>query len=141
MKKTLCLLLLVLFCLLPVGCAKSPDAPIGFEVLPETVTPTGLTYRITRGAENWGFGDDYALEKQENGEWVAVPIVESDIELAFNAIEHVLDPGQQKDMTANWLLLYGELADGHYRMVKTFDNEENGSHDRITLYAEFDIRS
>ena len=141
MKRFFALLPLVLLCaLLLSGCRDS--APVGFEIVPGTVTSTGLTYRITRKAGSWEFGNAFTVDRQENGEWVPVPEIESDVEFAFNAIGYELTiPGASKDMTADWLLLYGELEPGHYRIAKRFDRKISAAREEITLYAEFDIPS
>ena len=129
---------LLLSALLLSGCGDS--APVGFKVLKDTVTPTGLTYRITRKAESWNFGDAFTVERQENGEWAPVPRVESEFEVVFNAIGYELTfPGASKDMTAGWSMLYGELEPGHYRIGKRFHRKGSAATEDITLYAEFDI--
>ena len=129
---------LLLSALLFSGCGDS--APVGFKVLKDTVTPTGLTYRITRKAESWDFGDAFTVERQENGEWAPVPRVESEFEVVFNAIGYELTfPGASKDMTAGWSMLYGELEPGHYRIGKRFHRKVSAATEDITLYAEFDI--
>ena len=131
---------LLLSALLLSGCGDS--APVGFKVLKNTVTPTGLTYRITRKAESWEFGNAFTVDRQENGEWVPVPEIESDVEFAFNAIGYELTiPGASKDMTAGWSMLYGDLEPGHYRIAKRFHRRVSAATDEITLYAEFDIPS
>ena len=136
------LFLLVSLVVLPAllsGCGDS--APVGFKVLKDTVTPTGLTYRITRKAESWEFGEAFTVDRQENGELVPVPRVESEFEVVFNAIGYELTiPGASKDMTAGWSMLYGELEPGHYRIGKRF-RQVSAAREEITLYAEFDIPS
>ena len=143
MKKTLCAILclsLLLLVLLP-GCQKGDDSPVGFEIVSGTVTPTGLTYRITQKNENWDFGDEFWLEKEDGEVWSSVPRVESDVEIVWNAIAYALDPGQSKDMNGGWSMLYGELEPGHYRIGKEFDHRVSAARETITLYAEFDIPS
>lgn len=145
MKANVRMILFLLVCLvvLPAllsGCGKAGSPPVGFEIVPGTVTPTGLTYRITRKAESWEFGEGFSVDRQENGEWVPVPPVESEIEFVFTAIGYELTiPGASKDMTAGWSMLYGELEPGHYRIAKRFHHKVSAAREEITLYAEFDI--
>ena len=136
-------LLVILSVFLFLGCEKADDSPIGFEIVPDTVTSTGLAYRITRRTESCTFGDDYTLEMQEKGEWLPVPYAETADMFGFNAVEHILsDSDKTTEMTADWSLLYGELRPGHYRIVKGFSyGQPNASGEKITLYAEFDIPS
>ena len=62
------------------------------------------------------------------------------MEYAFNAIGNELTvPGASKEMTADWVLLYGELEPGHYRIAKRFHRKVSAAREEITLYAEFDI--
>jgi hypothetical protein len=135
----LCLSLLLLF-LLP-GCKKADDSPVGFEIVPGTVTSTGLTYRITPHEEGWTFGTDFSLERLDNDEWVSVPEIETDTPLIFNAVGISADPGQTKEMSAGWELLYGALEPGHYRICKGFLHKISSAIEKTTLYAEFDIPS
>ncbi len=128
---------LLLSALLFSGCGDS--APVGFKVLKDTVTPTGLTYRITRKAESWDFGDEFWLEKQGGEAWSPVPRIESEVEIVWNAVAYALDPGQSKDMNAGWSMLYGELEPGHYRIGKRFHRKVSAATEDITLYAEFEI--
>ena len=136
-------LLLLLSLFLFLGCAKADESPVGFEIVPGTVTSTGLAYRITRRTEYCEFGYDYTLETLENGEWIPVPYAGTADIFAFNAVGLVIsEPDKTKEMTENWSLLYGELAPGHYRMVKGFSyGQTYASCEKTTLYAEFDIPS
>ena len=138
-KVLLLLVSLVVLSALLSGCGDS--APVGFKVLKDTVTPTGLTYRITQKNEGWTFGDEFWLEKQDGEAWNPVPRIESEAEIVWNAVEHVPDPGQSKDMSAGWAMLYGELEPGHYRIGKRFSRKVSAAQEEITLYAEFDIPS
>ena len=122
------------------GCKKADVPPVGFEIVPGSVTRTGLTCRITRGTESCTFGGDYALEREENGGWVPVPYADTADMFAFNAVEHVLaGPNVEKEISAGWELLYGALEDGHYRICKRFGYAVSAAEEEITLYAEFDV--
>ncbi len=131
--------LILLFSFLFSGCQKADVTPIGFEIVPGTVTPTGLTYRITQKNEGWTFGDEFWLEKQDGEAWSPVPRIESEVEIVWNAVAYALDPGQSKDMNGGWSMLYGELEPGHYRIGKRFHRKGSAATEDITLYAEFDI--
>ena len=143
MKKAVCRVLwlsLLLLVLYP-GCGKADDSPVEFEIVPGTVTPIGLMYRITPHEEGWTFGTDYSLERLDNGEWVSVPEIETDTPLVFNAVGISADPGQTKEMSAGWELLYGALEPGHYRICKGFHHKISAAVEKTMLYAEFDIPS
>ena len=143
-RRILCVLLLLILSVFPFpGCGKADDSPVKFEIVPGTVTSTGLAYRITRRTEYCTFGYDYTLETLENGEWIPVPYAETADMFAFDAVGLVItEPNKTKEMTADWSLLYGEPAPGHYRIVKRFSlGPPNASREWITLYAEFDLPS
>ena len=130
----------LLFCLALFACARGNDSPMEVTVLPESVTPTGLTYRVRRTGESWVFGDEYAIERLADGQDEPVPELGNNY--AFNAIGYLLDPDpplDSKEMSVDWTLLYGELPPGHYRIAKRFSPAKGGVQDEIVLYAEFEI--
>ena len=75
--------LVLLSVLLLSGCGKTDGGPVGFEIVPGTVTPPGLTYRITQKNEGWTFGDEFWLEKRDGEAWNPVPRIESEVEIAM----------------------------------------------------------
>ena len=140
-RKWICVLLALLLCLAAAGCARGDRPPVELTVVPESVTPTGLTYRVRQtAATSWEFGYDYTLEKREGDGWTAVPYAETAGEYAFNAVG-LLTPenGDAKEFGADWSMLYGELVPGRYRIGKSFDPPHGSGLERITLYAEFEI--
>jgi hypothetical protein len=143
MKNRALMLLALLLALLTLlsACARGNDGPMEVTVLPESVTPTGLTYRVRRTGESWVFGDEYAIERLVDGQYEPVPELGNNY--AFNAIGYVLNPDpplDSKEMSANWTLMYGELPPGQYRIAKRFLPPKGSGQDELVLYAEFEIK-
>ena len=80
-----------------------------------------LEYRNDSGIE-FTYGEDFTLQKLYD-EWYGIPTASNAI---FHSLLYILNPGDERQIKCN-LFMYGELEDGHYRIVK--DN----------LCAEFDI--
>ena len=140
MKKQFCILFAMLFCLSAFGCGSKgeSDGPILFTVDPDSVTPEGLTYRIegTPDAEGWMFGEDFVLEQQAQGGWTAVPLLDPDMNYAFNAVGIPVFPGQSREYELGWTWLYGALPAGQYRLGKGFSGPGEKP---FTLWVEFGI--
>lgn len=95
------------------------------------------------------FGEDFSLEMldQETKEWTYVPIV-VDGEWGFESIGLPVSSQETRDWTVDWTWLYGELAPGHYRIVKGILSEAKaegmrtegtGPYVKYTLSKEFEI--
>ena len=80
-----------------------------------------LEYRNDSGIE-FTYGEDFTLQKLYD-EWYGIPTASNAI---FHSLLYILNPGDERQIKCN-LFMYGELEDGHYRIVKD------------DLCAEFDI--
>lgn len=80
-----------------------------------------LEYRNDSGIE-FTYGEDFTLQKLYD-EWYEIPTA---INAFFNLPLYWVNPGDERQTKCN-LFMYGELEDGHYRIVKD------------DLCAEFDI--
>lgn len=108
---------------------------VTIEVLKDTVTKEKAEILITDKNENcYGWGEDFRLQKKENGNWEDLKMVSD--RLAFNALAYLPDENQQLKMTVNYAEYYGNLENGIYRIVKPVYDREY-----IDLYSdEFEIK-
>jgi len=123
--------------------APSPTPPpasaeeLGIGMSAENVTATGLTLVLERIGEGplCMTGTPFHLERQLDDRWVEVERIpyEGEGVLAWEDIGWLFpdEVGGRYEHPVSWRLLYGELAPGQYRMVKTADS--------AVLYAEFEI--
>ena len=128
----------------PLGDISSlvPDVPpnITMEVVPDTVTPTGLTLSMEiRNTELIsGNLNDFHLEYFQDGQWY---IIETG--LFNNTTEAMIFSGGQRTFNIHWSQIYGTLPAGHYRFVKSFTtvvpDGDTGPSQSLHLTAEFDI--
>ena len=97
-----------------------------------TMTQTGgyIQFRLI-------YGDDYCIQKLENGQWVNVEPVSSHI---VRSIAYTVPQNDSVSWNINWSGLYGSLEPGMYRFCKTItDSYAPGDSDNVTFYAEFEI--
>ena len=73
--------------------------------------------------EVFTYGEEYSLQKYID-DWYAIPMAKSNY--GFNDILNILNPGKSRQIKC-YLTMYGDLEDGHYRIVKG------------DMCAEFDI--
>lgn len=90
----------------------------------ETVSPEGITYIVDNQSEtDLNFGQDYSLQKEEKGKWYqlspANPVAVT-LELLW------VPAGGTETLEVNWDVAYGKLPAGHYRILKSFADNENG---------------
>ena len=83
------------------------------------------------------YGDDFAIEVLKDGKWEKAPIpIEGNY--GFNAIAHIIKPGDKTEEEISWEWLYGELAPGEYRIGKSVsDHIESGNSNNYRIYAHF----
>ncbi len=91
-------------------------------------------FKITNlGESDYTFGEEYAIEKYEDGTWYTISFNDS---IAFPAIEHTIGPNKSNEFSISLDVLKHELTQGKYRVVKkfySFDNTES------TVAAEFEL--
>lgn len=90
----------------------------------ETVSAEGITYTVDNQSEtDLNFGQDYSLQKEEKGKWYqlspANPVAVT-LELLW------VPAGGTETLEVNWDVAYGKLPAGHYRILKSFADNENG---------------
>ncbi|MBD5098241.1 MAG: hypothetical protein HDT35_01605 [Clostridiales bacterium] len=119
----------------------APDFPVlaggdvWMEVLPGTVTPTGLTYQIhNETGRQLMYGEPYGLQVEDGGIWRGV---DTSVRVAFPSIGYILKGNASASKAIGWSHAYGELPPGHYRVTTKVTLEPE--REDITLAAEFEI--
>ena len=113
----------------------------GITLKAENVSPDGAKITMTQTGGYIQFrlmyGDDYHIEKNENGQWVNVESISSHI---VRSIAYTVPQNDSVSWNINWAGLYGSLEPGMYRFCKTItDSFAPGDSDSVTFYAEFEI--
>ena len=164
MKRLLCVCVAALLSLtLLAGCGQAPPADETPEVPTFTTRPaqpeiaSGVTITTQEeiypvGVEEimvtWHnstaydamFGEDYALQRWNGSEWVAMEhVIEN---LAIRSIGFPLAPGATREHTYRVGFAYGPLQAGRYRIAASFHFDKDipiGPDDSHQIYAEFEI--
>ncbi len=104
-----------------------------------TASAAGLTVVLeNRSNSECIYSEFFALEEKINGRWYQVPIAIDNY--GFNSIGYDLAPGEQREWTADWGWLYGDLGPGEYRIVKDIlDFQGTGNYETHFLAAEFSL--
>lgn len=112
---------------------------ISMSVQMDSVTKKGAAITLlNKSDKDYQYGDQYYLQKHEDGRWYDVPYVIEDF--GFNDIAYGLEKNNKSEFKVDWNWLYGELEPGEYRIVKDImDFRDTGDYDVYTLTAEFII--
>ncbi|MBS5934216.1 MAG: hypothetical protein KIC94_15260 [Clostridiales bacterium] len=112
---------------------------ISMSVQMDSVTKKGAVITLlNKSDKDYQYGDQYYLQKHEDGRWYDVPYVIENY--GFNDIAYGLEKNNKSEFKVDWNWLYGELEPGEYRIVKDImDFRDTGDYDVYTLTAEFII--
>ncbi|MDE5932734.1 MAG: hypothetical protein K2H40_09695, partial [Lachnospiraceae bacterium] len=99
------------------------------------VTPEGVSLEISNQSDKEiTFGDDYELQVWQDGSWYRVDYIIDN--WAFNAIGYETGPEGAKDsplcLDVKWSYFHGILPEGHYRITKTANAQENN---KLVVYC------
>lgn len=125
------------------GDSEASADPMGITLRAESVTPTGMILVCMQVGDGptgeLQTGSWFALQqKDEQGEWVDVPVLLEDV--AFTDEAYMIYTNGATEWEVNWEYLYGELPAGEYRIAKKInDFRGTGDYDTYTYYAEFTI--
>jgi len=107
-------------------------------IKPEGVSRTGATATFVWQTEqdvDLTYGDFLALERYENGKWVAVEELPGFTYFVGDSSYPVADG---YGMVHEWGIRFGELPDGHYRLGKQVTlTEADGTKENRLIYGEF----
>ena len=149
MKKIMVLMLCLVLALSMVGCGnkmKYSDSNVteantypnvSMELYDDTITNGLLTLTLTNNNDfdiESGNQYDFAIEAFRNDKWQSIEIgerVNTTEACAYYKGEHLIQFGISE--------IYGELPNGHYRLVKCFWPENEGLDTKFYLSVEFDI--
>ncbi len=107
------------------------EALLTLEVQPQTLTRGAASFTLTnRSGQTGTLAGGYTLEREQDGAWVELtPRTKLGVERASSFSE-------QYTLVCDFLSRYGELSDGHYRLVQPVTLADGSTH---TLCAEFTI--
>ncbi len=124
--------------------AESEAGEIGLTFSLKNISPTGATlvfrqYDPDAPTGELMYGDDFKIEKLQNGKWAESPIVvEGDY--GFHDIAYTIPTAKDCEKQLDWKWLYGQLEPGQYRIKKTVsDFRKSGDYDDYTIFASFVI--
>jgi hypothetical protein len=92
---------------------------------------------VNSGSDDFSFGDYYALEYQKDDNWYVLPYAAEE-DIGFNDIAYELAAGQTVAWHTDFSGFYGELAPGHYRIIKDVMGDTDG--EIFSFAAEFEIK-
>ena len=112
---------------------------VSMSVQKDSVTANGAVVTLLNKVDkDYQYGQEYFIQKYEDGRWYQVPYIIDDI--GFEDIAYVLEKDSESEFTIDWNWLYGTLEPGEYRIVKDImDFSDTGDYDVYTLTAEFTI--
>lgn len=131
-----------------VGCSKTAvsnddveenEHPIKEEVVlslvEETLTTTSADFILENsGLNSVIFGQGCSVEKKEGSYWVPLPVVDKNAVILLDSFEvESLSKGR---FSQNWSTLYGNLAEGRYRIGKKYSK---GPVYSFTVYCELEV--
>lgn len=114
------------------------------------ITRTGLTLVLDYTGEPCDAelytGSQFHLEKYDGGKWARLETLEPEEEYSWTAIAYIIpctdDPSiiGETEIETHWTHMYGTLADGRYRVVKSVSEYRGvGDYSSHSVYAEFVI--
>ena len=86
------------------------------------ITSKGATVKIKDTNKNpYVYGEWYKIEKNIDGKWYLLDVINKDY--VFNEIGYLPDKNNEVKFYIDWSLLYGELSEGNYRVLKQVNNQ------------------
>lgn len=113
---------------------------VSMTVEEESVSSTGLTVVLENNSDSQViYSEDLLLEEKRSDSWYQVPVIIEE-EYGFQDIGYEVNPGEQDSLNIDWEWLYGDIDEGHYRIVKNvLDLRGTADFDEHQLTAEFEI--
>ncbi len=84
-------------------------------------------------------GDDFWIDRCEDGEWAGVPIVLQG-NYGFHQVAYTISMDGDSEFQVDWEWLYGRLEPGEYRIGKSVDDfRKTADFDQYSIYAYFKV--
>lgn len=100
-----------------------------------SVSSTGAILHFVNATDReWQFGQEYWIEKKEDGEWHAIRSLRSQV---FDTLSYLLAPHSTREEVCSFADGYGRLTSGEYRLVKELLREKSGGWESKYVAAEF----
>lgn len=100
----------------------------------ESVKPAEITYTIdNQSGTDLAYGQDYGLQVEKDGKWYPI-IPKNNVAVTLEMLW--VQAGGADTHTTGWENSYGKLPKGHYRIVKSVSDDQQG----YFLAGEFEIR-
>lgn len=128
-----------------IDSAESKINKIGLTLTLKNISTSGATLVFTQNSDQGKptgeieFGDDFTIEKLENGIWIQAPFV-IEGEFGFNSIARLNQSNGTTEQNLKWEWIYGSLQLGDYRIKKSvLDFRGPANFDKYTIYAQFKL--
>ncbi len=106
----------------------------GIQVSEDKASPVGIAIEIhNQSDKDLNYGQDYSIQKEKDGRWYVVEPL-SPVAVTMELLW--IPTGSEDAMEINWEDSYGKLPKGHYRIIKSFADEQKGYY----LAGEFTIK-
>ncbi len=105
-----------------------------------TLTTKGATFILkNKSNKEYTYGPEFIIEKMVDEKWTEIKF---NNQFSWNSVVYSLKANEEKEIDVDWSLLYNELTNGKYRLVKKIFKEGDNldSEVRTTyLYSNFEI--
>lgn len=112
-------------------------------IVEKTITSKGLRVEFTFSGDNEGqYGSWYTLEVNNDGRWYTLPYTyDGEGEITWTMEAYPVTKVEPRQVKVEWNWLYGELPNGHYRIIKNFSDFRGiGDYTEYYLSDEFIIK-
>lgn len=125
----------------PISESRTEADGVTMEIIDGTLTRTGADIIITDiSGDNNIYGKDCKIEKKEKEKWQELETINK--EPIISTMEgYMVNSEHELYMKLSWILEYGKLENGEYRIVKSCTKTSQGQEKNLKryIYTEFTI--